>query len=842
MFKIEWDKEYNGVKLVTDSSKETINIPPRPVFFDELDLFRLDALGWKYPKCVEPLLWACDRRYFYRGIEVMVVKGGNLYDNPIIDIKEAGKGLILKPINLDKLRKRNEKLLSLLEFEAMNFIIDTFRNYSNKKINDFKFEDEIDFSLLSEKLGKATKQKHVIIKEDCDSFDIMSLKDATEQGKRIVHTTKIDKFLTSFSGGKDSQVLLDLVARALPPSEFIVIYSDTGYELPPSLDIYKETIEKYKAQSEDFQFYTARNHQSVLHYWDQIGSPSNIHRWCCSVMKTAPLYRLLKDINGTGKQPKVLTFDGVRAEESETRSGYARIGKAVKHNNVINASPILFWNTTEIFLYILGHNLPINIAYRSGFSRVGCITCPFSSEWNDHLANKVFQKELNPFIEKITNITTKSGIQDVNVYIKTGKWKLRAGGREIESISRMEILTSTPDFKAILYNPKTDFMEWLKILGTYKISSNENTTHCELFHKGNIHRFQFHKDGNNNLIIFFPNIGNETILIGHFKRILYKATHCIHCESCEVECPTGALKVEKEISINELKCIHCLKCITFCDKGCIVANSLATTNTVNMKNNKGTINPYNNFGCRDKWISKFLGTLNNFFESDHGLNIKEQLPPFTKWLIEAELLQSKQKTCTKTAEILSSIYLSNPELVWEIIWINLSRNSRICNWYSTTIKWNSLNSREEIIVKLNDSFPEYMGTTLTNVLTALFNTFKESPLGDEFGQAVLEKKLVYSKLPKYEASKEGIAYMLYKYAETHNNYSLRVSEMMRFDCEGSVYNLFGIEKSYFETVLRTLHNEKEPVLHADLNMGLDNISLRPELTSTNVLEIMLKYQ
>lgn len=40
-----------------------------------------------------------------------------------------------------------------------------------------------------------------------------------------------------------------------------------------------------------WKFSLARNHDSVLNYWDKIGTPSDTHRWC-SVMKTAPLYRI----------------------------------------------------------------------------------------------------------------------------------------------------------------------------------------------------------------------------------------------------------------------------------------------------------------------------------------------------------------------------------------------------------------------------------------------------------------------------------------------------------------------------------------------------------------------
>lgn len=68
-------------------------------------------------------------------------------------------------------------------------------------------------------------------------------------------------------------------------------------------------------------------------------------------MKSAPLSKLLKDVVGKGKQPNTILFDGVRAEESPSRSSRSRIGKNVKHNKIINVSPILEWNATEIYLF-----------------------------------------------------------------------------------------------------------------------------------------------------------------------------------------------------------------------------------------------------------------------------------------------------------------------------------------------------------------------------------------------------------------------------------------------------------------------------------------------------------
>ena len=89
MFKIVWDPEYNGVRLTMSSKGDALNVSPRPVFWEELDLLGLNTKGWIYPHVEEPLLWACDRRYFYKGEFVLEVKGGNVYDAPTVTQQEG---------------------------------------------------------------------------------------------------------------------------------------------------------------------------------------------------------------------------------------------------------------------------------------------------------------------------------------------------------------------------------------------------------------------------------------------------------------------------------------------------------------------------------------------------------------------------------------------------------------------------------------------------------------------------------------------------------------------------------------------------------------------------------
>ena len=218
MYKIIWDSETGGVRMLSHFTVDTLTVSPRPVFYEELDMLRLDKLGWQYPKCQEPLLWACNKQYFYRGAFVFEVKGANIYDDPTVIFQAGQEQLSLIPVDVDEMLNRVGDELFLLESEAVEYIRNIFTQYSTaRKTVEKAAANQIDFEVLAAKLEKRTKNKMAIVKQDCDSFDVMPLELAQEQGKKTYHTTRIDKFLASFSGGKDSQVVLDLCTRAIPP-------------------------------------------------------------------------------------------------------------------------------------------------------------------------------------------------------------------------------------------------------------------------------------------------------------------------------------------------------------------------------------------------------------------------------------------------------------------------------------------------------------------------------------------------------------------------------------------------------------------------------------------------
>lgn len=831
MFKIEWDNETGGVKLNSLHTKYSLGVSPRPVFFEELNLLGLNKLGWIYPNCKEPLLWACNKQYFYRGELVFEAKGANIYDAATVVFATGKEKLTLEPVDVTAMLEQCSNEMFLVESEAIEFIRDVYIQYSSasKSVEKVK-ANQIDFEELVAKVEKRTKKKMAIVKQDCDSFDIMPLENAKQEGKRTYATTKIDVFLASFSGGKDSQVVLDLCTRAIPPQAFEVIYSDTGYELPTSLSLYDEIQAYYKERYPELQFRTARNHENVLNYWDKIGTPSDTHRWCCSVMKTAPLHKMLK-IDGTNKQARVLAFEGSRAEESNRRATYERIGKGVKHSNVTNARPIFNWNTTEVFLYMFKHNIPYNQAYRLGKPRVGCLICPFSSEWDDMIVNKCFTNELKPFVERLEEWSKMRGVTNLDEYIKGHKWKLRASGKFMEIKTYVKFTNKGNTLIAEIKNPQSDFTVWLGVLGSYTIS--KNNIGGELKIKGDIYPFKLNYN-NTDYTVAFSNVSDVT-LAGYIKRVIYKSAYCIKCEACEVECPTGALSIYPKFNIDNKKCIHCYKCLSFHERGCIVADSLSMAQEVDYKKMTG-ISGYGTFGLREEWLSEFFVMQNDYWKNN--VLGSKQIPSVKSWLKDSLIIDEKNNI-TELGKYLSSLYQDLPDLSWEIVWINLSQKSPLVNWFINNVGVGGSYTKNSLMDLYKEQYQEGQ-TTFEYSLQALFNMLNSSPIGEQFCQKVEITKNDFVRNAYDDLSREAVAYSLYKYAEAVGTKSLRVSDLYQSDCKQGVYREFGISRSTFEKQLRSLNSDTNRVLVAELNMGLDSITLRDDLDALEALKILTK--
>lgn len=91
-----------------------------------------------------------------------------------------------------------------------------------------------------------------------------------------------------------------------------------------------------------------------------------------------------------------------------------------------------------------------------------------------------------------------------------------------------------------------------------------------------------------------------------------------------------------------------------------------------------------------------------------------------------------------------------------------------------------------------------------------------------------------------DLSNVGLAYAIYRFAEEIDTKALRVSDFFGTDVNNGPAKLFNLDRDSIEKRLRSLNSEKNRVLTAELNMGLQHITLRDDLTSANLIQVMLE--
>ena len=248
------------------------------------------------------------------------------------------------------------------------------------------------------------------------------------------------------------------------------------------------------------------------------------------------------------------------------------------------------------------------------------------------------------------------------------------------------------------------------------------------------------------------------------------------------------------------------------------------------------ISPYGTFGIQDGWVDEFFSDPDEFWTSN-SLG-KKQVPSFKAWLRDAEIIDDKDKLTTM-GNLLMKIREDNSTLMWEVIHINLCYNNPLMKWFIEDINFSTTINRKELETLILDYFNgAFAASSITYALQALLQVFKYSPIGIDFEQliAIDSKSTTYNRKPYNDLSPEAIAYSIYKYAGVRDIDMLRVSDLYNPETKSGIYREFGISKNELLKNLRSLHSDADRVLTAELNMGLDHISLRKDLTPIQVLE------
>ena len=762
---------------------------PRPVFWEELDLLGLSQT-WKYAHVSEPLLWAIDRRYYYRGDPVLEVRGGGMTTKPTLEFYTSGP-LTLQPVNVPEMLKRNATVLNALENEAMEFVLKTYR----------RFHRRVDYTVVA------------------------------------------------FSGGKDSQVILDIVSRVLHPDQYLVVFTDTTMELPVTLDAVDQVRQQYQARFPQLKFLTARHEKPALELWTQFGPPSRMHRWCCSVYKSAPVIRLLQELKGDGTQARVLLFDGVRADESQRRGSYARVTPGGKSTTQTNASVIQAWSATEVLLYILGRSLFLNPGYRYGLSRVGCSVCPFSSSSTERIISQVWGADVKKYRSALEAYATSQGVipSGMATYLDNGDWKKRAGGAGIDSQgSRVDFVAKSNSLDAVVRGcSPDDVIEWLKTVGVLTVGDwHGNLRRGAVTAVERSTRFVQERlaDGYASKISF-KDVTSQPALEALVQKALTKAAYCVGCGVCTVECPTGALHVSPHVRVDDARCQHCGRCLTFVDKGCLRAKSLSTSQTGARTIGGSAVETYSGFsryqtfGLRQEWLDGLMTSGIEWLGANSLGN--RQRDSAVVWFRESGLIEMVARggvfRLTRLGELCRSRYATASDVVWGVVLVNLAYASGIVRWYVREVPAGQY-STSQLYERLSASCGDNRSSR--NGLAALLNLLKTTPLGTDYslgsvhttGRSVSVLKAGDSTIPA-----AVLVFSLYRYAEELGSYDFTVSQLVDDRAVGGPAKEFALSRQRMVSALRVVSAAADYV-RADLLGGLDNVSLERSYSSLSALE------
>lgn len=228
------------------------------------------------------------------------------------------------------------------------------------------------FDMIISKFVEANKDRYNYITEEAVNF-IQSYKEKYD----------ISDMMVSFSGGKDSTVTSHLVNRAFGSNKVLHIFGDTTLEFPYTLE-YKKRFNKNE-ESQGVRILTAKNREKNFEELCEIvGPPSRVMRWCCTVFKTGAIQKTIS--SAFKDKSNILSFQGIRRNESASRSKYDRESESPKISKQTVASPIIDWIDFDVWLYILSSKIDFNYAYRLGWTRVGCWCCPNNGGWSEFLA------------------------------------------------------------------------------------------------------------------------------------------------------------------------------------------------------------------------------------------------------------------------------------------------------------------------------------------------------------------------------------------------------------------------------------------------------------------------
>ena len=435
------------------------------------------------------------------------------------------------------------------------------------------------FDRFVDKFVEANANRYNAITEEAISFV-----------QKYTNRYSIEDMMVSFSGGKDSTVTSHIVNRALGTNKVLHVFGDTTLEFPYTLE-YRKRFNK-NPESQGVRILTAKNREKNFETLCKVvGPPSRVMRWCCTVFKTGAIQKTIS--SAFKDKANILSFQGIRRNESASRSKYERESESPKISKQTVVSPIIDWIDYDVWLYILTTKIDFNEAYRLGWTRVGCWCCPNNGGWSEFLAKVHMYNQYANWHDMLVDFARQIGKPDPEEYVNEGGWKARQGGNGLAA-AQTSVVSFEPcanDENAFNYDLQKPITEEL-----YELFKPFGFINKDLGNKRLGEVYVMNKSGKV-VLVLQGRVGNTRLKViikdfhiakaktlaaaeGKIQCQLTKYQMCLGCKACESVCKYDAISVKDDgtgrilYSINDEKCKRCAECVGHFNAGCYMRKVL----------------------------------------------------------------------------------------------------------------------------------------------------------------------------------------------------------------------------------------------------------------------------
>ena len=229
----------------------------------------------------------------------------------------------------------------------------------------------------------------------------------------------------SYSGGKDSDVILQLAKESLAPLgiEFRVTHNLTTADPPDNVYYIRRVFARLREEGIDCRINVPR--RSLWRIMrETLVIPSRVMRVCCAELKERKMpdapyivtgVRWAESANRRDKSGIAMVYTASDRSTRVAKGGLLttddassrRLFEQCQMRGVRVLNPIIDWSDDDVWSYLRDRGIEGNPLYKEGWKRIGCVGCPLAGKRASELAFARYPKLYKAWVDAIAYVIAR---------------------------------------------------------------------------------------------------------------------------------------------------------------------------------------------------------------------------------------------------------------------------------------------------------------------------------------------------------------------------------------------------------------------------------------------------